>query len=140
TAERLTQRQNTTRVKANENGRAGEVANRRVFYDFTLSPPKSISIVALVGEDRRIVEAHDQAVWAALNQVESFAASRVRKQGQSSYRLTANLVGTVFRHDTSRALDPHLHSHCILFNATLDPVENRWKALEPYEMLLAQKF
>src|SRR5262249_34529129 len=45
-----------------------------------------------------------------------------------------------FRHDTSRALDPHLHSHCIVFNATRDPVENCWKALEPYEMLVAKKF
>src|SRR5207249_12209678 len=62
------------------------------------------------------------------------------KAGETSYRITGNLVGAVFRHDTSRALDPHLHSHCILFNATKDSVENRWKALEPYEMLQAKKF
>ena len=43
--ELLTQRQSTTRRDA-----AGEVANRRVFYDFTFSPPKSVSIVAFVGE------------------------------------------------------------------------------------------
>ena len=33
-------------------------ANRRVFYDFTLSPPKSVSIAALVGGDGRIERAH----------------------------------------------------------------------------------
>jgi conjugative relaxase-like TrwC/TraI family protein len=136
TGERLTQRQNTVRL--NEDGH--KVANRRVFYDFTLSPPKSVSIAALVGSDRRIVEAHDEAVVAALRQLEMYAAARVRKQGQSSYRTTGNLVGAVFRHDTSRALDPHLHSHCILFNATRDLVENRWKALEAGEMVQAQKF
>jgi hypothetical protein len=43
-------------------------------------------------------------------------------------------------HDTSRALDPHLHTHCIVFNATFDPVENRWKALQNYELLRARKF
>jgi hypothetical protein len=33
-----------------------------------------------------------------------------------------------------------LHSHCILFNATRDSVEGRWKALEACEMVTAQKF
>jgi len=33
-----------------------------------------------------------------------------------------------------------LHSHCILFNATRDSVEDRWKALEACEMVTAQKF
>jgi conjugative relaxase-like TrwC/TraI family protein len=47
----LTQRQNTTRRDG-----GGEVANRRVSYDFTFSPPKSVSIAALVGGDRRIGE------------------------------------------------------------------------------------
>ncbi len=51
--ELLTQRQNTTRKDI-----AGEVANRRVFYDFTFSPPKSVSIAALVGGNQRIVAAH----------------------------------------------------------------------------------
>jgi TrwC relaxase len=41
-------------------------------------------------------------------------------------------------HDTSHALDPHLH--CIVFNATFDPVENRWKTLQNYELLRARKF
>jgi hypothetical protein len=45
-----------------------------------------------------------------------------------------------FRHDTSRALDPHLHTHCILFNATYDDVEGRWKAMDNFEMLQAKKF
>jgi hypothetical protein len=31
-------------------------------------------------------------------------------------------------------------SHCILFNATFDPVEKQWQALQNFEMLAAQKF
>jgi hypothetical protein len=46
----------------------------------------------------------------------------------------------MFTHDTSRALDPHLHTHCVVFNATFDPVEKRWKALQNYELLRARKF
>src|SRR5438445_5752611 len=140
TGERLTQRLNNKRVSVDGDGKVHEHANRRVFYDFTLSPPKSVSIVALVADDRRVIEAHDKAAHTALEELQSYAATRVRKQGQSSHRVTGSLVGAVFRHDTSRALDPHLHSHCILFNATRDTVENRWKALETYEMLQAKKF
>jgi conjugative relaxase-like TrwC/TraI family protein len=140
TGERLTQRLNGKRITVDGEGNTHESANRRVFYDFTLSPPKSVSIAALVADDRRIIEAHDTAVKLALEQLQSYAATRVRKQGQYSHRNTSNLLGAVFRHDTSRALDPHLHSHCILFNATKDKTENRWKALEPYEMLQAKKY
>jgi conjugative relaxase-like TrwC/TraI family protein len=140
TGEQLTPRLNTKRVRVDKDGNVHESANRRVFYDFTLSPPKSVSIVALVGNDKRIIEAHDEAVQVAMCQLQTYAATRVRTQGQYSQRTTGNVVGAIFRHDTSRALDPHLHSHCILFNATRDSVEGRWKALEACEMVTAQNF
>jgi conjugative relaxase-like TrwC/TraI family protein len=138
--EQLTPRLNSKRVSMDKDGHDHESANRRVFYDFTLSPPKSVSIAALVGNDKRIIEAHDEAVQVAMCQLQTYAATRVRTQGQYSQRTTGNVVGAVFRHDTSRALDPHLHSHCILFNATWDATEGRWKALEAGEMVTAQRF
>jgi conjugative relaxase-like TrwC/TraI family protein len=140
TGRSLTVRQKTTRREEDADGSAREVANRRVFYDFTLSPPKSVSIVALVGGDNRIVKAHDHATRVALGELEKFAATRVRSAGASSDRATSNVVAAVFRHDTSRALDPHLHSHCILFNATHDAAEGRWKALQNFAMLQARKY
>jgi conjugative relaxase-like TrwC/TraI family protein len=140
TGEKLTMRQNTTRTDLGRDGREHESSNRRVFYDFTFSPAKSASVAALVGDDPRMVEAHEQAVNEALRQLQSFAGTRVRKNGECADRLTDNIVAAVFQHETSRALDPHLHSHCILFNATFDPVEKKWKALQNYEMLAAQKF
>jgi conjugative relaxase-like TrwC/TraI family protein len=140
TGERLTLRQNTMRSEIGPDGRPRQSTNRRVFYDFTFSPAKSVSIAALVGHDRRIVEAHEQAVAVALSQLQAFASTRVRKTGQCTDRTTGNIVAAVFRHDTSRSLDPHLHTHCIVFNATFDPVEARWKALQNHDMLMAQKF
>jgi conjugative relaxase-like TrwC/TraI family protein len=140
TGQKLTLRQNGTRIETGMDGVAHEAANRRVFYDFPFSPPKSVSIAALVGDDKRIVEAHDRAITAALNQLQSFAATRVRKDGQCTDRTTGNIVAAVFRHDTSRALDPHLHSHAIVFNATFDSVEGQWKALQNHDMMAAQKF
>jgi conjugative relaxase-like TrwC/TraI family protein len=140
TGKRMTMRQNTTRTDLGRDGLEHENSNRRIFYDFTFSPAKSVSIAALPGGDPRIVEAHAKAVSEALGQLQSLAATRVRKGSQCADRLTGNIVAAVFQHDTSRALDPHLHSHCILFNATFDPVEKQWKALQNYEMLAAQKF
>jgi conjugative relaxase-like TrwC/TraI family protein len=140
TGEQLTLRQKTTRTEMDANGVEHQAANRRVFYDFTFSPPKSVSIAALAGDDSRIVEAHDRAIGEALQQLQTFAATRVRKNGQCADRTTGNIVAAVFRHDTSRALDPHLHSHAILFNATYDAVEQQWKALQNHDMLAAQKF
>jgi len=134
--ETLTQRLNITRKDA-----AGDnTANRRIFYDFTFSPPKSVSVAALVGADKRILEAHAQAVTLALKEFEAFAATRVRVGKSNCDRSTGNFVAALFTHDTSRALDPHLHTHCIIFNATFDAVENRWKALQNYELLRAKKF
>lgn len=71
--ELLTQCQKTTRHEIDGNGGRREVANRRVFYDFTMSPPKSVSIMAFIGNDRRIVEAHHRAVASAMNELERFA-------------------------------------------------------------------
>ncbi len=135
TGERLTQRFNSTRWA---NGQ--ETANRRIFYDFTFSPPKSVSILALVAEDARLVEAHHRALEVALLEFETFAAVRLRQKGSRDHRLTRNIVAARFTHDTSRALDPHLHTHCIVFNASFDRAEGRWKALENYEMLRARKY
>ena len=135
TGETLTQRLNTVRMNDGK-----EAVNRRVFYDFTFSPPKSVSVVALAGADERIVAAHDQAVWSAMRELENFAATRVRAGGGHGDRSTSNVAAALFTHDTSRALDPHLHTHCVIFNATFDPVEQRWKALQNYGMLQARKF
>jgi conjugative relaxase-like TrwC/TraI family protein len=135
TGETLTQRLNTTRTNGDENA-----ANRRVFYDFTFSPPKSVSLAAFLGADERLLDAHAQAVRCALSEFEKFAATRVRLAGARNGRLTGNFAAALFTHETSRALDPHLHTHCIVFNATFDPVENRWKALENFELLRARKF
>ncbi len=140
TGELLTQRRKRTRRALDEKGVDREEANRRVFYDFTISPPKDVSILALVGADERITGAHDRAIGAALVELEQFAATRVRSAGSFKDRRTSNFIGAVFRHETSRALDPHLHSHCILFNATHEATEQRWKALQNYQMLSAQKF
>ena len=108
---------------------------RRIYFDFVCSPPKSVSILAVTMNDRRIIQAHKEASQLAMRELEQFAAARVRKGGiQEQDRVTGNLVGAAFLHTTSRALDPQLHTHFVLFNCTWDKKEERWKALQTGDM------
>jgi len=54
----------------------------------------------------------------------------VRKQDARKDRATGNPVAAAFVHDSSRALDPQLHTHFTVFKATFDKKECCWKALE----------
>src|SRR5262249_48834976 len=104
--------------------------DRRVFFDFVVAPPKSVSIQALVAEDERILAEHRASARAAFTEMEKVAAVRVRRGGVVDERVTGELVAASFEHDASRCLDPQLHTHFVVFNATYDSVERRWKALE----------
>src|SRR5580700_9915660 len=66
--------------------------DRRIFFDFTCSAPKSVSILAVTMDDRRIVEAHREAAAVALRELEAFAATRVRLRGAMEDRTTGSLV------------------------------------------------
>lgn len=108
---------------------------RRVYFDFVCSPPKGVSILAVTMNDRRIVEAHKEASTLAARELEQFAGARIRKHGiQEMDRKTGNVVGAAFLHTTSRALDPQLHTHFVLFNSTWDNKKQRWKALQTGDM------
>lgn len=112
------------------NSDGSEQSKARSLYDLTFSAPKSVSVQALVGGDERLVTAHDKAVREALAEAESHAATRVRLNGANDNRTTATFVVASYRHDTSRELDPQLHTHAVTANLTYDGVEGRWKALQ----------
>ena len=68
--------------------------------------------------------------WARNQEAESHAATRVRLNGANENRATGNWIVASYRHDTSRELDPQLHTHAVAANLTYDGVEGRWKALQ----------
>lgn len=106
---------------------------RRCLYDLAISAPKSVSIMALLAGDERIIAAHEKAVAAAMEAAENLAAVRVRKGAavdSRQSRQTGNIACAQFLHRESRALDPQLHTHCVTFNVTFDATEQRLKALE----------
>jgi conjugative relaxase-like TrwC/TraI family protein len=126
TGEFLRPRHSADRIDAN----GSEQSKGRSLYDLTFSAPKSVSIQALVGGDERLIAAHDKAVREALAEAENYAAARVRLNGANEDRATANWIVAAYRHDTSRELDPQLHTHAVTANLTFDGVEGRWKALQ----------
>ncbi|WP_447759697.1 MobF family relaxase [Sphingopyxis panaciterrae] len=119
-------------------GRDGELEHRPG-WDVTLSAPKSVSIMAEVAGDRRLIGAHGEAVKTALAHVEThMAATRVRHGGSVAREPTGNLIVATFQHGTSRAQDPQLHTHNVILNATQGD-DGSWRSLEPRAIYQLQK-
>jgi len=88
--------------------------------DLTFSAPKSVSLVFFLGgvEARGAVrQAHDEAVGSALGYLEREACVvRSGDGGRDGGEVGEGFVGAAFRHRTSRALDPQLHTHAVVAN------------------------
>ena len=136
-------------LRENVNPATGEKLTQRNvegsirFFDFQCSAQKSVSVLHALTGDERLAGAHDRAAARAFAELESFAACRVRA-GAAAWsqdtRATGNLCAAVFRHDASRALDPQLHTHFVVANATWDERQQRMVALESCEMVKAIRY
>lgn len=101
-------------------------------FDLTFSAPKSVSLLFALGDDvlsQRMRDAHDAAVADALGYLERTAAHGRRGHAGAERIRTSGFVAAVFRHRTSRAGDPNLHSHCVIANRVLG-ADGRWSALD----------
>ncbi|MBA4090231.1 MAG: DNA relaxase [Sphingobium sp.] len=87
-------------------------------WDFAVNAPKSVSIMALVAGDDRIIEAHEQAVGVALTYLEEHTTMRHRVDGEVTEKTTGRLIWARFTEHASRELDPHLHTHVVVMNIT----------------------
>ena len=108
--------------------------------DLTFSVPKSVSLAALVGGDARVVEAHDRAVRSALGWVEKNAAeTRVHDRALGRLVRTGGQKTVIagFTHDTSRNLDPQLHTHAVIANM-VQGEDGKWRTMSN-ERLYASK-
>ena len=110
-------------------------------FDLTFCAPKSVSVLWGLG-DREVSAvvraAHDRSVDAALAYLEEQACwSRRGTNGFVALR-GDGFVAAAFRHRTSRAGDPHLHSHVVVANATRSD-DGRWGALDARHLYLHAK-
>ncbi|MGB9878344.1 MAG: MobF family relaxase, partial [Candidatus Pelagibacter ubique] len=102
--------------------RDGANGTHRAGIDMTFSAPKSVSILYGLGDEKtraEIMSAHEQAVKATMQYVETnFAQARVKENGVTDRVTTGNLVVAMFHHTVSRELDPQMHTHCVVMNMT----------------------
>ena len=107
------------------------VIHHRPGRDITLSAPKSVSLMAMVGGDERIVAAHDRAVTRTLAWVERNAVETRMQDKASGTMVRASdqkMVAATFRHDTSRNLDPQLHTHAVIANM-VQGGDGKWRTM-----------
>ena len=119
--------------------RGGEI-HHRPGRDLTFSAPKSVSLVALIGGDACVVDAHDRAVVRALEWFERNGAETRMRDPATGRMVRAGgqkAVISTFRHDTSRNLDPALHTHSVIANMLLG-ADGKWRTMAN-ERLYASK-
>jgi conjugative relaxase-like TrwC/TraI family protein len=88
-------------------------------FDLTFSAPKSVSVlfaVAPADVSAALVEAHEEAVRAALGYLEETAVFVRRGAGGARFEHAGGLIAAAYRHRMSRALDPQLHTHVVVAN------------------------
>ena len=108
--------------------------NRRAGFDLTFSAPKSVSLAALMGGDKKLELAHRNAVERTLKVVEQQHAQARVWDGKERQKInTGNLVVAQFHHTTSREKDPQLHTHCVVLNCT-QLEDGKWRALTNEEL------
>jgi conjugative relaxase-like TrwC/TraI family protein len=102
-------------------------------FDLTFCAPKSVSLLhALGGPESRaaVAESHVAAVDAALAYMERHAlAVRRSSAGGRTVEPAGGTAVAGFVHRTSRALDPHLHTHAVAANLACAP-DGTWSALD----------
>src|ERR671922_840508 len=102
-------------------------------FDLVFSVPKSVSLLHALGDDetrRAVGEAHLAAWQAALGYLEDEAC--VTRRGKNGFlrEHAGGFVAAAYQHRTSRAQDPHLHTHVIVANMAQGPVDAKWRALD----------
>ena len=130
TGEFLRQRKSADRygmVERNGEEVIEKIQTSRNLYDFTVSAPKALSVQAM--EDPRLFEAHRAGVAEMAMEMERLAGARVRKFGANDTRPTSNLVIAAYEHNTSRELDPQIHTHLVAGNLTYDGVEGKMESV-----------
>jgi conjugative relaxase-like TrwC/TraI family protein len=115
------------RVVKDENGK--DKIEHRPGYDLTFSAPKSVSIMAEVFGKTAVRQAHETAVERTLDYVEShLLATRAMRDGVLMVEPIKKGIFAQFRHNTSRTVDPHTHTHSVLINAAMRD-DGAWRSL-----------
>ena len=101
------------------NAARGRAFGRRAVhgFDLTFCAPKSVSLIRAVrGDDvieKAVIDAHTTALTEAMQYLAQHAGYTRVHNSQTGEK---DLVAIAYQHETSRAGDPHLHTHVIVPN------------------------
>lgn len=101
-------------------------------YDIRFAAPKSVSLLYAVGSPgvrAAVLRAHDHAVAEAVGYLERTACFVHRGKGGVVIEPGAGFLSMAFRHRSSRAGDPALHTHLVTANMTRATSDGRWLSL-----------
>ena len=101
-------------------------------FDLTFLAPKSVALLHELGSreaSNEVVNAHDVAVAAALDYLERHASGARRGKAGKTSITSKGFIAAAFRHRTSRAGDPLLHTHVLVANL-IQGSDGKWGALD----------
>lgn len=115
--------------------------NHKSGWDLTFGAPKSVSIIWAAVNDQLKIEIQKSqlnAVKDAIAFIEENASYTRRGALGHEQEKVIGLVTALFEHSTSRALDPHLHTHAVVAN--IAPREDgTWGTLDSQIIMNWQK-
>jgi conjugative relaxase-like TrwC/TraI family protein len=122
--------------------RRAEVARPVCGFDLVFAAPKAVSLLHLLGPRElgaAAGAAHAAAVADAVAYLEGAGLGVRRSAGGRVHRLGATgAVAAGFVHRTSRALDPHLHTHLVTANVA-QGLDGRWSSLDSRRLFLHRR-
>jgi conjugative relaxase-like TrwC/TraI family protein len=102
-------------------------------YDLTFCAPKSVSVLHLLAPAElatAVGAGHHAAVAEAADYLgRTSVGVRRAHHGHVAFLSSTGAVAGAFLHRTSRALDPHLHTHLVVANVALG-VDGTWSAVD----------
>lgn len=101
-------------------------------YDFTFSPPKSVSVVWALGDEETanlIAACHHEAVEEAISWADKHVVRTRQGSGGIAQVETNGLIAAQFTHFDTRAGDPDLHTHVLLSNK-VQRQDGKWTSLD----------
>jgi conjugative relaxase-like TrwC/TraI family protein len=123
--------------------RGKRVDGRVAMFDHCFNSPKSVSLLAAGGGEQiraEVAAGRAEALKVPIAYLQRHGIG-VRRDHNGTDRLKAvgGLLGVAFEHRSSRAGDPHAHTHVLVQNAAQGP-DGRWTALDSdrlYAQLMA---
>ncbi len=109
---------------------AGRRRGGNVAFDLTFTAPKSVSVLAAVGDEsirRAVLAAQAAGARAGLDYLERRACFVRRGRNGITVLPGQGFAGAMYLHEMARSGDPHLHAHLVIANRVKGP-DGRWSA------------